>query len=67
MDESIKAVDMVRSIREAHYLRIKDLPPEEKIRFFREKARILHSELGKPKELPETTALRRRRGQFRQS
>lgn len=46
--EPIKAVDMVRSIREAHYARIKDLSPEEKIRFFREKARALHSELEKP-------------------
>jgi len=45
MGEPIKAVDMVRSIREAHYAEIKDLSPEEKIRFFREKARALHSEL----------------------
>jgi hypothetical protein len=56
MDEPIKAVEMVRSIREAHYVRIKDLSPKEKIRFFREKARALHSELGTPEELPESHA-----------
>ena len=53
MGELIRAVDMVRSIREAHYAKIKDLSPEEKIRFFREKARALHSELGKPAELSQ--------------
>jgi hypothetical protein len=41
MGEPIKAVDMVRSIREAHYERIKDLCPAEKIEFFRKKARAL--------------------------
>jgi hypothetical protein len=53
MPEPIKAVAMVRSIREAHYARIKDLSPEEKIRFFREKARALHAELGRLDELPQ--------------
>jgi hypothetical protein len=53
MVELIKTVDMVRSIREAHYARIKDLSPEEKIRFFREKARALHAELGEPEEFPQ--------------
>jgi hypothetical protein len=48
----IKAVEMVRSIREAHYARVKDLSPEGKITFFREKARALHAELGRPEELP---------------
>jgi len=56
MDEPINAVDMVRSIREAHYAKIKDLSPEEKIRFFRKKARALHSELEKPEELPQNQA-----------
>lgn len=58
MGEPIKAVDMVRSIREAHYAKIKDLPPEEKIRFFREKAQALHSELEKPPQSQEPTATR---------
>lgn len=63
MVEPIKTVDMVRSIREAHYARIKDLSPEEKIRFFREKARTLHAELGEPEEFsqsPAPTPTRRR-------
>jgi hypothetical protein len=47
----IKAVEMVRSIRDAHYERLKDLSPQEKIAFFREKARRLHTELGRPEEL----------------
>jgi hypothetical protein len=52
----IKAVEMVRGIREAHYASLKDLSPEEKIAFFREKARALHAELGRPEEGPEPTA-----------
>jgi len=50
MPELIKAVEMVRSIREAHYARIKDLSTKEKIEFFREKAHALHAELGRSKE-----------------
>ena len=56
MPEPIKAVAMVRSIREAHYAKIKDLSSEEKIRFFREKARALHAELGEPEELSQNPA-----------
>jgi len=49
MDEpEIKAVEMVRSIRDAHYEKLKDLSPQEKIAFFREKAEFLHSELASP-------------------
>lgn len=51
MPEEIKAVDMVRRIREAHYASTKDRSPEEKIAFFRKKAHALHSELGRPEEL----------------
>jgi hypothetical protein len=50
MPELIKAVDMVRSIRDAHYARIKDLSTKEKIAFFREKAHAFHAELGRPEE-----------------
>lgn len=50
-EPQIKAVEMVRSIREAHYEKLKDLSPQAKIAFFREKARKLHAELGKPEEL----------------
>lgn len=46
----IKAVEMVRSIRDAHYERIKDFSPQEKIAFFRDKARRLHAGLGRPEE-----------------
>lgn len=46
----INAVEMVRRIREAHYATIKDLSPDEKIRFFREKARALHTDLGSPED-----------------
>lgn len=49
-DVKIKAVDMVRGIRDAHYEKLKDLSPQEKIAFFREKARALHAELGTPEK-----------------
>ena len=41
---------MVRTIREAHYEQLKGMSPQEKIAFFREKARRLHAELGKPED-----------------
>jgi hypothetical protein len=50
-EPAIKAVDMVRRIRDAHYERLKDSTVQEKIAFFREKARALHAELGRPEEL----------------
>jgi hypothetical protein len=50
-EPEIKAVDMVRRIRDAHYERLKGSTPQEKIAFFREKARALHAELGRPEEL----------------
>jgi hypothetical protein len=34
-EPKIKAVEMVRTIREAHYARLKGLSPREKIMFFR--------------------------------
>ena len=48
---NINAVEMVRGIREAHYEEIKALSTQDKITFFREKARALHAELGLPEEL----------------
>lgn len=50
------AVELVRSIREAHYASLKDLSPGEKIAFFREKARALHAELGRHGELPDASS-----------
>ena len=47
----INTVEMVRRIRDAHHEKLKELPPQEKIAFFREKARRLHTELGRPEEL----------------
>jgi len=55
-EPQINAVEMVRSIRDAHYEKLKDLSPQEKITFFREKARSLHRELGRPEELLGTSA-----------
>jgi hypothetical protein len=55
-DPQIKAVEMVRSIRETHYEKLKDLSTQEKILFFREKARRLHAELGRPEKLLDNSA-----------
>jgi hypothetical protein len=55
-EPEIRAVEMVRKIRNAHYERLKDLSPQEKIAFFREKARALHADLGRPDELLDTSA-----------
>jgi hypothetical protein len=52
-EPKIKAVELVRGIRETHYARLKGLSPQEKILFFREKARVLHAELGRPEEHAE--------------
>ena len=49
-EPTMKAVEWVRSIREAHYEHIKHLTPEQKIAFFREKASALHAELGRSDE-----------------
>jgi hypothetical protein len=49
-ETTLKAVEMVRAIRDAHYEKLKDLSPQEKITFFRDKARRLHVELGRPEE-----------------
>ena len=49
-EPQIKAVEMVRTIRDAHYEKLKDLSPQEKIAFFREKARALHADLGASQE-----------------
>jgi hypothetical protein len=55
-EPQIRAVEMVRSIRDAHYERLKDLSPQEKIAFFREKARALHAGLGRPEGLLDDSA-----------
>jgi hypothetical protein len=55
-EPEIRAVELVRSIRDAHYERLKDLSPQEKIAFFRDKARALHTDLGRPEELLDDSA-----------
>jgi len=50
-EPEIRAVEMVRRIRDAHSERLKDLSPQEKIEFFRKKARAIHADLGRPEEL----------------
>lgn len=54
-EPQIKAVEMVRSIRDAHYEKLKSRSPQEKIAFFRNKARALHAELGRPEEFLDTS------------
>ena len=41
----IDAVAMTRRIRDAHAEQLKDATPEERIRFYREKARRVHAAL----------------------
>jgi hypothetical protein len=55
-EPEIRAIEMVRRIRDAHYEKLKDLSPREKIAFFREKARALHADLGSPEELLDSSA-----------
>jgi hypothetical protein len=49
------AVAMTRRIRDEHYERLKDAPPDERIAFYREKARVLHERIAaqtSPNEAP---------------
>ena len=55
----IKAVEMTRRIRDAHYAKLADKTTEERIAFYHEKARALHSELGRPEDLASGHAERR--------
>ncbi len=47
----IRAVEMVRRIRDAHYLELRDKTPQQRIAFYRKKAQELHDELGRSEEL----------------
>jgi len=51
----IKAVEMTRSIRDAHYAELEGKTPEERMTFYREKARALYATLGRPYEAPQDT------------
>ena len=46
---NIKAVEMVRKIRDAHYEKLKGKPYQERILFYREKADRLHDILFRQK------------------
>lgn len=45
MKKHIKAVEMTRRIRDAHYERFKDLPIEERLAFYRERARAFEADV----------------------
>ena len=44
--KAFDTVAMTRRIRDAHAEKLADATPEERIRFYREKAQRLHTELG---------------------
>lgn len=46
--KAFDAVAFTRQVRDAHHEQLKDASPEERIRFYRDKARQLHEELGLP-------------------
>jgi len=46
---------MTRSIRDAHYAELEGKTPEERMTFYREKARALYATLGRPYEAPQDT------------
>lgn len=52
--ERFDAVEAIRRIRDAHHEQLKDATPEERIRFYQEKARRVHEELGLPPLTSET-------------
>lgn len=45
MKKAFDAVEMVRRIRDAHYEQTKDMTPEERLAFYREKGREAQAEL----------------------
>lgn len=56
MKKTFDAVAFTRQVRDAHHEQLKDATPEERIRFYQEKARQLHEELGLPAIGSEVTA-----------
>jgi hypothetical protein len=51
------AVAFTRQVRDAHHEQLKDATPEERIRFYQEKAHQLHEDLGLPAIGSEVTAV----------
>jgi hypothetical protein len=52
------AVAFTRQVRDDHYEQLKEATPEERVRFYEEKARRLHEELGLPPVVSDLTASR---------
>lgn len=50
------AVAFTRQVRDDHHAQLKGATPEERIRFYEEKARRLHEELGLPAVGSDLTA-----------
>ena len=46
---SVKAIEMVRKIRDKHYEETKNLSPKEQIRYVKEKSKRLSEELHNPR------------------
>jgi O-acetyl-ADP-ribose deacetylase (regulator of RNase III) len=46
--KTFDAVAFTRQVRDAHHEQLKDATAEERLRFYQEKARRLHEELGLP-------------------
>jgi hypothetical protein len=57
--KTFDAVAFTREIRDAHHEQLKDATPEERIRFYQEKARLVHEELGVPAPGSEVPAASR--------
>ena len=52
--KDLKAVEMVREIRDRHHELLKDKSPQERNRFYREQAAALHKKLGVREKLLES-------------
>jgi hypothetical protein len=56
---TIKAVGMVRRIRDAHYEQLRGKSPEERIAFYRAKAGVLRAEIAAQREKQPAGEVRR--------
>jgi hypothetical protein len=56
---AVKAIEMVRKIRDKHYEETKDLSVKEQIKFVRDKAKRLQGTLTKKQPLPANDRVRK--------
>lgn len=56
--KAIRAVKMVRRIRDAHYEQLRDKSPEERIAFYRAKARWFQENIAREGQAPAATEAR---------